>query len=524
MVGERSRAVRVLGVVRRRLWRVAAVVAGVCSAIGAAVSVAAIHRFGAPVPFPVAAACVVGSALAGAVVAAFIVERLVAHRLRLLVRSAEEADAGDFLIRLPVDGEDELAETADALNRLFARITSLRVSVIDQARELEATRKRLALEESLAAKTSELQRRVGELQLVLDLLRVSVSETELDRVLRKVTARIAEGFGARELAIAIREPGATGRLVVRAAVGFASPQRVLGRFVDAGEGFAGEVLRSGRPVVLGSVASEPEDLAFWGEAPREGTFAALPISWRGDIMGILALTRPAESPFRDDEMRLLHGIADQLALAIRHARLVDELRALSTTDELTGLPNRRMMQRRLDAEIDRARRFAHPVSVVAIDIDHFKHLNDTCGHPTGDAALRTVAEVLAGNVRRVDVAARMGGEEFLVLLPETTAAEAATVAEKLRAAVAAREVPGGDTQPAGHLTISLGVATLREGESSADLVARADRALYAAKRRGRDRVVVHDEAVDAEAESARSERPPPPDSTLGLERSSGGSE
>jgi diguanylate cyclase (GGDEF)-like protein len=504
--------VRVFGVVRRRLWRIAAAVAGLCSAIGAAVSVAAIDRLAAPVPAPIALGCVAGSALAGALVAALIVERFVARRLRMLVRSAESADAGDFLIRLPVDGDDELAETADALNRLFARITSLRVSVIDQARELEDTRKRLALEASLAAKTAELERRLGELQLVFELLRVSVSETELDRVLREIGARIAEGLGARELAIFIREPGGARRYVVRAAQGFAAPHRVLGRAVEPGEGIAGEVARVGQPVVLRDVAHAPGYLAFWDEAPREGTLAALPIAWRGDLVGILTVARPLEAPFADDELRLLRAIADQLALAIRHAGLVDELRALSTTDELTGLPNRRMMLRRLDAEIDRARRFAHPVSVVAIDIDHFKILNDTRGHPTGDAALRVVAEILGGNVRRVDLVARMGGEEFLVLLPESTTAEAATVAEKLRQAIAARDVPGGDTQPAGHLTISLGVATLRDGEASAALLERADRALYAAKRRGRDRVVVHDDGVDAEAEaqSARSERPPHP--------------
>ena len=477
---------------RERLWRIAAVVAGVGSALGASIQLAVTLGFVESLPTPFLLGTILTSALVAAVVAALMVEHLVARRLRALSQFVDEADAGDFLLRIPVKGHGELAETSEALNRLLARITSLRGSMIDQSRELVRTREKLRLEETLAAKTTELEARLAERQLVFDLLRVSVTENELDKVLRELVTRIGTGLHLREAAIFLRAADGSRRYLVRAVHGFQAPQRVLGRLVEAGLGIAGEVARTGQPVVRTDVSDAPEYLAFWGEAVREGSFAAFPISLQGSLLGILGVTRDVSDPLTDAHLRLLGAIADQAALAIRHAQVVDELRALSTTDELTGLANRRALGRQLERELERAQRFHQAVSVIAIDIDHFKNLNDTCGHPTGDAALCAVAEHLQAVVRRIDTVARTGGEEFLVLLPGTTLDEALGVAEKLRVQVADHEIPGGATQPLGRLTISLGVAALLPGEDVAALLARADEALYAAKRHGRDRVERHD--------------------------------
>lgn len=480
-----------------RLWRIAALVAGVCSALGASVQLSVIIATVGPLPSALVIGTVVLSATAAAVVAAFIVERFVARRLRALAKFVDDADERDFLLRVPVNGDDELADTNEALNRLLARITTLSVSMIDQSRELERTREKLRLEETLAAKTTELEVQLAERQLVFDLLRVSVTETELDKVLRAMIARIGTGLHLREAAILIRASDGSRRYVVRAVHGFHAPQRVLGRLIDPGDGIAGEVARTGDAVLIRDVSEAPDYLAFWGEAARDGSFGAFPIRLQSAMLGILGVTRAASDPLTEAHLRLLGAIADQAALAIRHAQVVDELRALSTTDELTHLANRRALGRQLDREIERAHRFERAVSVVAIDIDFFKLLNDTCGHPTGDAALCAVADTLQAAVRRIDTVARTGGEEFLVLLPGTTMDEAMLVAEKLRLQIADHEIPGGATQPGGHLTISLGVAELLPGEDGAALLARADEALYAAKHRGRDRVERHDGTAPA---------------------------
>jgi len=198
------------------------------------------------------------------------------------------------------------------------------------------------------------------------------------------------------------------------------------------------------------------------------------------------------------------AIGDQLGLAIRHTQLFHELRRGSQHDDLTGLGNRRLLRIRLQDELHRAERFGQAVSVLAIDIDHFKALNDRHGHPTGDASLRKLAGLMTRNLRRIDTIARIGGEEFVVLLPRTTLAEAAQVGDKLRSIVELTEFPGGEGQPGGMLTISVGVASLRPEETGADLLARADTALYEAKDQGRNCVVTASQSAEPARSATRS--------------------
>lgn len=168
-----------------------------------------------------------------------------------------------------------------------------------------------------------------------------------------------------------------------------------------------------------------------------------------------------------------------------------QLEKLATTDGLTGLFNHRHFQERLAFEIQRSARQIHPLSLILIDVDHFKHYNDENGHPAGDAVLMRLAELFRDNLRGVDMVARYGGEEFVILLLDTDVRGGRAAAEKIRAAVEAEPFAGQDKQPLGNLTVSLGVATFPvHGRSPADLVSAADRALYEAKAAGRNRTVV----------------------------------
>ncbi|HVF66230.1 MAG TPA: diguanylate cyclase [Pyrinomonadaceae bacterium] len=180
------------------------------------------------------------------------------------------------------------------------------------------------------------------------------------------------------------------------------------------------------------------------------------------------------------ERDLLQESAEELR---RRAEAASEM---SMTDALTGLLNRYGLRRALQRELSEARRYARPLSCLLLDIDFFKSINDTHGHAAGDAALMQAARVLTESVRGSDVVCRYGGEEFLVLAPETDARGAHSLAEKIRLAVSSRLF--GDGARAFALTLSAGVAELRPGESGNDMIARADLALYQAKQRGRDRV------------------------------------
>lgn len=182
-----------------------------------------------------------------------------------------------------------------------------------------------------------------------------------------------------------------------------------------------------------------------------------------------------------------------------------ELDRLARTDALTGVANRRAFFDILGVEFRRSKRYGRQLSVLMLDLDHFKDVNDRWGHPFGDEVLRQTTQVVSANIRESDLIGRYGGEEFALALPETPIAAALEVAEKLRAAIEAhefrtRDVPGVGEPPV-HLTISIGVAALpvEEEQDEVELLGRADQALYDAKRTGRNRVVAYSKADDAPA-------------------------
>ncbi|WP_263141690.1 diguanylate cyclase [Pseudomonas sp. RIT-PI-AD] len=208
--------------------------------------------------------------------------------------------------------------------------------------------------------------------------------------------------------------------------------------------------------------------------------------WREDYrvvlprQGLRWLRGQAAPERQGDGSVLWHGyLADITGLK----QVEQELRALSITDPLTGVYNRRFFNERLETEIARAHRHAGALSLVMLDIDHFKRINDEFGHSAGDLVLRTLCQRLGERLRRIDSLCRLGGEEFIVLCPDTDSAQARILAEALRQAIRREPVEG-----VGHISASFGVASWREGETADALLRRVDAAVYAAKQAGRDRV------------------------------------
>ncbi|HEU4479745.1 MAG TPA: diguanylate cyclase [Pyrinomonadaceae bacterium] len=201
----------------------------------------------------------------------------------------------------------------------------------------------------------------------------------------------------------------------------------------------------------------------------------------------------AEDQRLGSEVGALGFITDptDLDLLLARARTLLDFKAYldtceeqASTDHLTGLANRRRFERQLEREVARTARHGRPFSLITIDIDHFKQVNDTYGHEAGDEAIKTLARVLQQGTRGIDLAARIGGEEFAVILTETNLSGAVEVAERLRVALKSIEI-----QSVGQIAASFGVAECpSQAETARELVARADAALYEAKREGRDRV------------------------------------
>lgn len=264
---------------------------------------------------------------------------------------------------------------------------------------------------------------------------------------------------------------------------------VHGLIFDDNEGLVSQVVRLGAP--LPARAPGPLERVRLFDV-KMGGFASLrawPLEAGGKVIGTLVLGSGTRGLFEGEARLRLEGFATLVAGALSRARAHEEVAKLATTDGLTGLANRRSLDVFAARAFREAARYARPLSVVAVDVDFFKKVNDTHGHAAGDDVIRGVAAILRAEVRGADLAARAGGEEFVLVLPHTPIEGARELAERIRARIEAASfpIPDGSLQ----VTASLGVAGFPvHAEELAAVLARADEALYAAKEGGRNRVVV----------------------------------
>jgi diguanylate cyclase (GGDEF)-like protein len=240
--------------------------------------------------------------------------------------------------------------------------------------------------------------------------------------------------------------------------------------------------------VAGVAIRGGEEVAREGSFERTGAPLRLELA-SAEIAGeeLALILHPLPTGFDERTIALAHSLVAQAAVALDNARLHGIVKRQAVTDELTGLANRRSFRESLDTELLRAERFGSGLALIVADLDDFKDVNDRFGHQAGDEVLRAFSEVLQGRIRGIDLAARLGGEEFAILLPETDALGAEALAENLRLAVADLAVPAGEAQV--HITASFGVAAFPESHNADELMTAADLALYGAKRQGKDRVV-----------------------------------
>jgi diguanylate cyclase (GGDEF)-like protein len=217
----------------------------------------------------------------------------------------------------------------------------------------------------------------------------------------------------------------------------------------------------------------------------------VPIGREDALLGCIVIAGADEGSITAEEARNVGLLGAIAASALEIVWEIEEVNRRAETDPLTGLANRRRFDESLERELSQSDRFGHPVSLVLVDIDHFKRVNDAHGHEAGDAVLRAVARMLADGIRAVDLCARFGGEELAILLPQTTATGAFELADRLRRRIAGRPIRVNDAEIA--VTASFGVASYPDVVCSRDaLFAAADAALYGAKHDGRNQVRMAD--------------------------------
>ena len=263
----------------------------------------------------------------------------------------------------------------------------------------------------------------------------------------------------------------------------------------------------GEDLLLGHVDSvsarmtrSPEAYVIDGDdsqSPKILADAVVPLIYQGSLIGFLLVRSDDMSRiWADNELLLLHTVADQLVVAVNQAHLFAQMQQQALTDGLTGCYNRRAFEMQLERDLHQATRLRQSLSLIMLDFDNFKHVNDQAGHEAGDLALRMLADNVRAELRAVDCAARFGGDEFVIVLPQASTEGALLVAERLRKSIEQMDVPG-----FGRVTCSFGVATFPDHASSRDtLIGAADRALYTSKDAGRNRVSVTEPFLFAEGE------------------------
>ena len=351
-------------------------------------------------------------------------------------------------------------------------------AVVAQHREIDASAQKA--NEQLRQGLDELERRnrrMAALNEMSDLLESCVAVGEVHAVIKESVPQLFP-----EEAGALYVMGGS-RNLVEAAV-------VWGDHPPAQHVFAPNdcwALRRGRMHLMGPSTNL---LCSHLTQPVPAASVCLPMIAQGEILGVLHLQSTAAENFDEANLQLCQTAADSVALALANLKLRESLRQQSLQDPLTGLFNRRYLEVSLERELRRALRYQSSIGLIMIDIDHFKHFNDNFGHATGDMLLRELGAFLKRCIRGGDIACRYGGEEFLLLLPDTSLETAQQRAEQVRQAVKKLHVPYEDGL-LGPITLSLGVATFpQHGSTTETLLGVADNALYRAKHEGRDRVVV----------------------------------
>lgn len=445
------------------------------------------------------------SILIALIIGGYIYYRLIGQILtpaQNMMMATKAISEGNLNYRIEHIPTGEFGELASSFNSMMQGISDRHDQSIVKERELTKAQEELKYKDILEEKNqtivntnNELKEHLKEISTLLQLNQAMASTLDLDTLFDRVINSLCELLECHMASLLLYNRGDE-TLEVSHSIGI--PQNVLSdASFSLNEGISGEAARTHKAIYVKDLKKDERYLNYKGELPPEGSLLSMPLLSKDRLNGVLNLHHKQVDGFTEYDIKMARAVANQVAVSIENTQLYEQAKQQSITDELTGLANRRHFQDILQREIVHAQRYSTNISMIMIDIDHFKKYNDTHGHLQGDIALKEAANIFLQNTRGIDLTARFGGEEFIILLPKTTIAGARITAEKLREIFEAEEFTGeGDSQPGGKMTISLGVASYPEHiEDMNQLLDLADRALYQAKKEGRNRVAIWNNSI-----------------------------
>ncbi len=328
-----------------------------------------------------------------------------------------------------------------------------------------------------------LETKIQDLHSIYEVSTAIAGTLDTEELFRIIPERVMQALGLNDFCVLLHQPE-SGELVCRASAGVTpcvSPGFTFGR----GEGVSWRVFESGEAVYIPDVRATPEIRYYNGEKPDVRSFLSVPLLSKGKVVGILNVNHPEPNAFDGESLATMRVLATYIAIAVENAELFHFVKTLADKDSLTLLHNHGSFHTMLQIELERATRYGRSLSVIMLDLDGFKEINDTHGHLVGDRILMMTAGVLCAHLRKSDVAARYGGDEFAVILPETDLAATSAIAGRIAAGISQVRL---DTKEGAAIsfTASIGYAACLPDSPERDAILNvADRLMYESKRRGR---------------------------------------
>ena len=329
-----------------------------------------------------------------------------------------------------------------------------------------------------------------ELSIFHDVAKALTSSLDLDSILQTIMEKMAEYFRPETWSLLMVDDQKN-ELYFAIAIGAAAEVLANAR-VKMGEGIAGWVAKNGQPLIVPDVQKEPRFSRRLDEMTRWQTqsLICMPLRSRHRVLGVIQLVNLDVKSLSEQEMFFLHALCDYAAISIENAKAVEKIQELTITDDCTGLFNARHLYKTLETEVYRSARFGYEFSVIFIDLDHFKQVNDTKGHLVGSRLLAEVGYLIKAQLRLIDFAFRYGGDEFVVLLPQTGKDQAVVVAKRLQESLRDGRFCLEQGLELG-VRASMGLATFpHDAQTPHDIIRQADEMMYMVKNSTRDNIGV----------------------------------